>query len=71
MKRKTLEDLFDDLHIDKKIKINKDNNKKLYTQNEVNQLLKDQENFLFSEFKKYIDDMRKRSEFNIPNWTSV
>ena len=68
MKRKSLEELFDELYINKKVKIT---NSKLYTQDEVDKLLKDQETFLFLEFEKYINEMRKISEFNVANWTSV
>ena len=75
MKRKSLEDLFDDLHItlNKKLKTSDKScdseHEKMYTQSEVNELLKSQELFLITEFKRYIESMRNTSEFNIPKWT--
>ena len=72
MKRKSIDELFDNLQITirKKSKdspeIVKD---KMYTQKEVDKLLKEQEDFLFKEFSKYIESMRNTPEFNVNCWT--
>ena len=41
----------------------------VYTQIEVDNLLKSQEIYLFSEFQKYIEGMRSCVNVNIPIWT--
>ena len=67
MNRKSLEQLFSELQVTKKIKpIDK-----LYTQEEVNILLEEQYEELLSKFRQYINEMRQTSELNVVRWTSV
>ena len=72
MKRKSLDELFDDLQISltkKKKPSELEYEKKQYSQIEVNKLLKEQKEFLFQEFQKYVEIIRNTSECNIPTWT--
>lgn len=67
MKRKHIDELFSDLAItDKKIKA-----EKLYTENEVKQLLLNQEELLTSKFLSYLSTFRENSSLNIPLWNIV
>lgn len=65
MKRKTLDELFEELQISKRPRRSEN---KTYTQQEVDELLKSQESFLFSEFKKYVKLLRTVSDVKIPRW---
>ena len=67
MKRQSIDELFQDLHITLNNK--KTKTEKLYTQSEVDTLLKSQENILFNEFKKYIETIRSTVDIKIPHWT--
>jgi len=71
MKRKTIDELFDNLHITLQTKRLKSvyEHDKAYTQNEVDNLLRLQQDFLFNKFKNYVELMRSTNEFNIPKWT--
>ena len=75
MKRKSLEDLFSQLKINvsKKTKHcdKKEEPEKLYSQEQVNKLLENQQNFLFDEFSKYLNTYRITSELNSSKWTTV
>lgn len=70
MKRKSLDELFNDLHITltNKKKQKSDQEFKEYSQTEVDALLKSQEEFLFKEFKKYVETMRTSVDVQIPKW---
>lgn len=73
MKRKSLDDLFNDLHItinNKKPKIKHECKEieKIYTKSEVDILLKSQEEYLFKEFKKYVETMRSTVDIQLPHW---
>ena len=67
MKRKHIDELFQDLHITLNFK--KTKTETLYTQSEVDTLLKSQEELLFNEFKKYIESIRSTVDIKIPHWT--
>ena len=74
MKRKSIDELFDNLHITSINKKSKtcdktEKKEKVYSQIEVDNLLKSQEEFLFHKFKKYIETIRNISDINIPHWT--
>lgn len=73
MKRKSIDDLFKDLHIslnNKKVKTKHKETEldKIYTQIEVDDLLKSQEEYLFNQFEIYIKYMRSTVDVNIPKW---
>ena len=70
MKRKSLDELFSNLHItlnNKKPRIELE--EKVYTQTEVDNLLRSQQQFLFNKFKKYVEITRTNVDVQIPNWT--
>ena len=67
MKRKNIDELFQDMHITLNNK--KSKTERLYTQSEVNTLLKSQEELLFNKFNKYIETMRSTVDVIIPHWT--
>ena len=70
MKRKSIDDLFNDIDIsvnNKKIKTENKNNQRNYSQSEVDNLLKLQKEFLFGEFKNYIDGIRSIVNISIPH----
>ena len=67
MKRKSIDELFKDLHITLNNK--KTKTEQLYTKSEVDVLLKSQEEFLLNEFKIYVQNMRSVSNFKLPYWT--
>lgn len=75
MKRKSIDELFDDLHISsnsKKLKTVEENSvkdKNTYTQDEVDNLLRTQQDYFFKEFRKYVEDIRSTSPLQIPHWT--
>ena len=72
MKRKSLDELFNNLHItlnnNKKSKTEYED-EKIYTQTEVDDLLKSQQDFLLNEFNKYIKEMRRTTDLKTPCWT--
>ena len=74
MKRKTIDELFNNLQITKNNKKKKTEHEekiveKVYTQIEVDNLLTFQQEILFNEFKKYVESMRTTVDIQIPNWT--
>ena len=70
MKRKSIEELLDNLHITSKKRKKKIDDEKLYTQSEVDDLLQSQQDFLFHKFEEYVGTIRSNAVAIIPHYVS-